>query len=243
MSKINFYIALFIFSNLFARQSNLDGAVNILFAQQIKLFSNQKVTPELENYIRAIAAELKMTKEFEIRTMNQAAIKAHGATNAFVIGSYLFVCPLFLETLSESEKRHLIGHELMHIEKSHSIKNVVGTSLLFYASYFGVYYLIKKNKRDDFEKLLSYSLIPVLPILAFLSSQAQRRAHEFEADRESALRLNEIDGGISLMNTFKYYDKKNYSSYFSRIAATHPSLDERIAQFNSLKNIEGQNAK
>ena len=103
------------------------------------------VVPETENYLRQLIKEMGMEDyNIEIRSMSNHIKRIAGRMNAFVVPSYvssksnlnlLFISEKWFSTLSEGEKRALIGHELTHIRRNHIPKRIIlsmVSRILFY---------------------------------------------------------------------------------------------------------------
>src|SRR5205814_1453669 len=102
-------IILSIFTTIFFLTSNQSLAF-FNFRQKyndnlIKSLAKEKAPAEIEKFIKDIAKEMGITKNFDVYTMNSNAINAHSGANAFVVGDHVYVSPFFMKSLSEHERR------------------------------------------------------------------------------------------------------------------------------------------
>jgi Zn-dependent protease with chaperone function len=205
----------------------------------VERFAKEKVSAQEEAYIRSIAKELNTRKDFSICRMNEDAAAQHGAVNACALGNVLLIGPHFFNELSEPQKRFLIGRELIHIEENHTL-----TNWLYYASIPCValgpcniladYIVPQANKKWSW--FIRGSLIASGLLGTYLLSAKVSRFNEFEADREAALRLNEINGGVSFYKTYaQYYSYYDGASLWKRLLIPYPTCKQRIAQLESLQ--------
>jgi Zn-dependent protease with chaperone function len=214
----------------------------------------EKMDPEFERYCQEIVKELGMDSSIEFRKMGSWASRTMGQNNAFVLPfmNYVFIGDFFKD-LTFKERRFLIGHELMHIDKRHGAKHV---SLILLASlivskidkYYTGYITNKvasvfsQETQEKYFKdtKLSKYIIPAIsrmPISLGISASnfALKRYQEREADRETARRLgpSAIMGGIALFKRFKalhaHLDSLSPAlKTILNLTSTHPSDDERI---------------
>lgn len=204
-----------------------------------KTCRSHKANPEIESFVRSIAQEMKIDKFFEVYAMDDDLVKELGSANVIVIGNIFFIGPRFEEALTLAEKRFLIGHELAHFENDHYVKNLAaGAGLL--VGYFGIVRIIQNSLTDKIEeplRSLTTGLVST-PFLAltYFGYKVVERYHEYQADKNAALKLGEADGGISLLTRHaEPLYKPNYTNLLTRLCANHPSSEQRVSFLQELK--------
>ncbi|HJZ23591.1 MAG TPA: M48 family metallopeptidase [Candidatus Babeliales bacterium] len=208
-------------------------------------FGVESLPDEKVSFIRGIAKELGVTQKFEIRKMNSHAMRTFGLYNALAyFDRYLFVSEHFFDKLDFHEQRFLIGHELMHIKQCCAYRHF---SLFCGLASFNLVFLIstiilgqQKNKKLA---LLSGTINLVGLMILQPLVRAHARMLEKEADLYSAKILGEVQGGISFLEKFSTLTKDHplqgqydYSSWFKRIFASHPSFPERQKYLKNIVN-------
>lgn len=246
MKKINclfFFLSTFYICNvkpnfLFNVWDRFNDELNSYWSRQ---YLKEKANPKIEEFVRSIAKELHITKDFDIGIMNNQTVYSLGGANAACAGNKLILLgPYFLDSLSETERRFLIGHELVHLKRNHFFKNLFFPFALFFSlipihslSKNKLFKITSEIKGDIFSLL--YWVISINGIL--LARQALSRYHEYEADRESALALKNIEGGILFFKNVKkiYSSHPSHSNENSKWLASHPSNEDRIKRLENLK--------
>ena len=212
------------------------------FAQK---YGTEKVSTEHKLFIQSIMDEMGITKPIDIRYMNYTGLQIFGLYNAMAyLDSYLFISKYFFTKLTPEEQRFLIGHELGHIKQKYALKNMsLLYSLLFLSglSSFGIYRMLKKkNIHKVIQITTAVCTFAICNRANLIAWTALRRSYEKDADRQSACRLNSSQAGVSFLNhldelntALSVKTKYDYSKWWNRITATHPSNEDRINLLNS----------
>jgi len=194
------------------------------------------LSEEIEVFVRKIQKQMDMEHvTIRLRSMSRDAMLSFGRENAAAVSipfaNTIIISEEWFNSLSDPEKKALIGHELAHIKYKHIYKGLA----VFGCSYF-IFSLLRL-------KLLSAPL-------ALLITRLHSRYCEAEADEISALECENIDGCIDLFKHFKSL-KDPYSRFaikrwtrklirtltypVRKLLATHPSLNTRIENLEALK--------
>jgi len=205
------------------------------------------VSEKTEEFVRGIQKELGMQNIcIPIRQMSKHAIRMLGKDNACAYFDVLILNEKWFKKLPEQEKRFLVGHELGHIKMKHCLKNYLsGVAVGLFT--VGSGYLLSKYYSEPYQQIKNQlnNFIVVIPFLANIPflirsvfSNTYSRSQEREADKIAAIELNNIEGGIALMERFK--KKHDPYSRFSlkRLFYNHPSPDERIEYLKQLATTQ-----
>lgn len=216
-----------------------------------------KLSAQKEAYIRSIIQELGMSKNIDIRKMNKRAVTTLGVDNAFVtaplIKEYLFVSEDFFDNLTESERRFLIGHELMHLyhKHNHLQKILIGACFVSLVPVLAgidkldqwMATMTTTERRDyhtisneeDIMKLRLCAPLCILTVWSLATKAASgciSQIFERQADISAARKLNTAQGGIDL---FKRSNAKNIGKIrVPSIFSSHPTPNERITALESV---------
>lgn len=186
---------------------------NELFQQWV---ATQEINHEASNAIQDFANQLKLSRDYPIKVtvVNAAEV------NAFAMpGGHIVVNAGLLEKLVKPESLvALLGHEATHINKRHSLHNILESmSTGFLLSFLtrsggGITQFVIGNANTLRE--LHYS-----------------RQLEAEADREGMMIMerNKVDpkGMIQLMQILQDVDRENGMPQISFLS-THPMTDDRL---------------
>ena len=207
-----------------------------------------EVSKETENFVRSLQKELGMQNErIRIKRMSHFAEKTmmgkrnacvHSFSNLMIIGEKWF------NTLSEPEKRALIGHELMHLKKHHQ-----GKQLILALSTTAIANLLTNEIAEKMSSQTSVSphrrlgnvlLVQMLLAIpnAILTSWYSRQC-EREADILAARQLKCSSGGVQLFKRLldEAVDPQSrfaFKRFLANLFASHPCCEERIKYLQEL---------
>ncbi|CDK30146.1 M48 family metallopeptidase [Candidatus Babela massiliensis] len=215
-------------------------------------FGQEKLDEKNEDFIKGMINRFKMNNfNINIFKMNNHSLQKFGQNNAFVSFSNAYFSKSFLDKLSQDQKEFLIAHELMHIKNQHTLKMIAVTSGCALTTGLLSYYISKyidknylktyKNKLPKkFQNLLSSNLVlsPGLLAMSAFTLTCYSRFNEKQADRDAALNLGDIKGGVKLLELFKSNHNKPSNRLFNYVNSwfgTHPSSNERIELLKKLK--------
>ncbi len=158
---------------------------------------------------------------------------------------YIFIAEEWFNTLPENQKIFLIGHEGIHLKHDHQhIKELLSVAWLS-----GLIALLCKYGNND-DKLRTYSIITAWSLVGEAILGAYSRHCEYDADKCSALALDNIDGGIDWCKDMIAYQEDWESelsqwtiSKWSRAfwktilfpLSTHPKTKNRLKALEALK--------
>ncbi|WP_169733424.1 M48 family metallopeptidase [Sulfurospirillum arcachonense] len=170
----------------------------------------------------------RINKQKEYKLFIRSSSKWIGANALALPNGYIIITDEMAEltNFNQDALTGIFAHEIAHIDKKHSLKNIVQTSLSSI-----VIFLFSGDITDGVATISS----------ALLYSKYSREFEE-EADNEAIKTLNKLHiSTIPLANTFKKIAKehnvsKDENSYFS----SHPSLFKRAKKLreNSLETIQ-----
>lgn len=218
------------------------------------------VSKENEQFIRALITELNMDDYcIEIRGMTYQAKLHVGYINAFVIPTlfskkkhaYLYISEVWFDTLSNEEKRALVGHELMHIYLNHRTKSfLLSISSAIVAGAMGnmlAKVIIEKNST-----VANNSAFPtIMSALEFTGSMLVQskysRMCEKEADIKATQVTHEKQGMLTLLHTMKTKTHDPKSKFIikrikdkmikpiAHLFSSHPKISQRVAYIKKLE--------
>ena len=205
-------------------------------------------SPEIETFVRNLQKELgmesyririkRMSFHAEKRVLGKRNAAVHSFSNLMTIGEKWF------KTLTEQEKRALIGHELMHLKQHHLRKQLIlNVSTTAFFIFLASKISQKANSKptpSDFTKLYS-----TLALMSIPKNWYSRRC-EREADILAAQQLKCAPGGVQLFKRFlnEAADPQSrfaFKRFFANLFASHPSCEERIKYLQELADEETKN--
>ena len=213
------------------------------FSPEQSQSSKYSVSPQTEQFIRQIQKELGLEKmRLYIFKLSDKEKRYIIRTNAYVNQDPIMVIDEeWFNELSDAEKRFLIGHELMHINKDHIFKKKFFIFSLGIPTSIAINLLIYKFQKDLNIKLKDSPQIASVAIYATLISLAPfslwyNRHLEREADLESATTLHCARGGELLfkrvleeINAIPHtWLHKKLLYFYEKFLGTHPTLKKRI---------------
>lgn len=219
--------------------------------------ASPEVTDEIKTILRSIHVE--DVDSIHIKRLSIIGRRIYGEKNAFVwtypgFPRFLYISEDWFKTLSPEEKRFIIGHEGMHLKLNHipaRLKayglSITGATL----SGCGFGYLLHTVIYPNHGKLPSiiggtYAGFVTLNIFqSFLLKMY--REQELEADRESALALQCIEGGCKFFDALQQNEdaieaelpQRPYLVNMRkqmRLNMTHPTNEARKNALIALKN-------
>jgi heat shock protein HtpX len=226
----------------------------------VEIINPNIADPEYQALLKLIH---DLSKKAGIKKMPQVGIYPSEEINAFATGptknrALIALSVGLLKRMNTDQIIGVVAHEISHIANGDMItltliQGVVNSFILFFARI--VAYLITQNAREEFKRIINYSLILVFEIIFRLFGTivvaAFSRHREFRADAGGA-KLVGSDKMISVLNALKYQsnithnkiDSPNLAAFkiygkngniFSFLFATHPSLDSRIDRLVNTK--------
>ncbi len=199
-----------------------------------------RASEENEQFIRNIQHEMGMDSwNIATRRLSNYAMRLVGRENTFVISTpglhYLFISQDWFDSLSQQERRFLIGHELSHLQKYHTLKRIGAGIVLSYTTGLLSDLLTSDSSPETKTMINRLTTVGTLIATAYLS-----RCQEKEADLNAARSLHAAAGGISLFDRFQRECVDPESRFALRriittinkipgtlFYATHPSLETR----------------
>ena len=257
---------------------SLSVSNKLLAQRQTFSLGNESVSPETEQCIRHIIKDMNMENyHIEIFSMNNYGKNLYGFMNAVVLPSFfrsksnfLYISQDWFNTLSQQEKRALIGHELIHIRNKHIPKKVmILIASCFFNSVLAVN-LIRCIEPDAFDiraditfrkKFFEMFAIELFMLFFYFSNGPRNwysRFCEKEADIQSAQLLDCAEGAAELWAQFicktnaeKSLFKKSLTKIpykkvrtiikFLFLDGTHPQPKKRVAYMKKLALESKQN--
>lgn len=227
-----------------------------LIGFQAKEYGTEKLSEENKAQVRTILRDFNPDLSVKLRKLNCAAEKEHGANSIFVCFNYLFFGSSFLKNMTPDKLRATLAHEIVHIEKNHTIKLFALKALLIIIpTLCAVVYEKPQARHYEVKELLGADLATNLGKSAALAGMVAacvfgvfryiQRQCEYEADEGFAKYLVDKKEGIALLesynrNTIALEDAgaptaliSAIKSYIDQLSDTHPTIDQRIAR---LKN-------
>ncbi len=220
-----------------------DGFLDFCFLEEL---GYTEVSPENEQFIRDIQKEIGLENQrIRIKRMSKLATRLFGRENAFAtLGNNLFISEDWFNTLSQEEKRFLVGHELAHLKKRHPLKMYginIGRLLLSIC----IAEALKKRLSSTglIPNMLREGLLVLNNLILLLDICYLSRKCEYEADDIAARELNNPDGGIVFFERLikevrdpesRFAIKRIFSRLYKKLFSTHPEFEERI---DHMRNI------
>jgi len=205
------------------------------------------LSPETEKCARECQKQMNMEDTaIRFRSMSTIALKLLGEKNAksrvFPFANTILIDEEWFKSLPEKEQKALIGHELAHIKNKYYYKS--------WGIFSGLNAILNAASSEMLPDSNEYYLKIISPALAYAATKMYDRSCEFEADKISALELNNIDGNVDLLKRLK--DSKDPHSRFilkralrqigkfvtypiRKLYASSPKLSRRIERLEELK--------
>lgn len=214
-------------------------------------FGSQRLAPEQEEKIKAIAKQMGIEQPIIIRKMNHKALIQFGYYNAIaafhlffnflplVDTPYLFVSEGFFEDLSDAEQQFLIGHELTHIKEQHVRFFNFILFLVVVVAYFLCLYVLRKYiqrkmggiRTARFQSMVtngaSLAVLLMCMLAINVTGATYKRHIEWVADCASLAQLQSHDGAIKLMDRWEKEYKVPASNPYWGLFADHPTCADR----------------
>ena len=163
-----------------------------------------------------------------------------------------------LKILDKDEVEAVLAHEISHIRHNDilisAIASVLASAITILAHI--LYGIISSQRRDNNEAadtlIMDVAFIIFSPILAALIQTAISRSREYEADKGAVLltrskdhminalkKIHDLNGLLPLhsatpSNSHMYIANPLHSKFLSKILSTHPSLENRIKNIESI---------
>lgn len=241
-------------------QTRLD-AYAIATAQDA--FGSQSLDAKQEEGIRSIIKEMGIEEPIIIRKMNHTALALFGYHNAFAYfplfftcipasnKPFLFISEGFFEDLSIQEQRFIIGHELIHIQKRHTLYLnlwiyclILGLCLIVFFSKESIKAFLAAMIPVQYQSYVFGIIITIMIgtcfVIPCVISCAYRRHIEIEADVDCLKRLGAYEGCLRFMDRCRTEFGLPYHNGDTWLFADHPSFLERSAYCKDLqKKLQG----
>lgn len=181
--------------------------------------------------------------------------------NAFATGrgpNHAAVCVTegLLKTLSWGEIRGVLAHELSHVRNrdilTGSVAATIATTISYAANMAMWGGLTGRRRNENGNPIIMLAFAILAPLAAGMIQMAISRSREFEADRSAARMLNDGEPLASALEKLHGYAQRIPSSVpppqashyivnplanrkvsFSKLFATHPQAEDRIAALRS----------
>ncbi|MGA9530305.1 MAG: M48 family metalloprotease [Candidatus Babeliales bacterium] len=204
-----------------------------------------------EDEIRSIAREMGISEHFIIRKMNHKELLLYGYHNAVIslpvlfgfipIGKTLCLCinEEFYKSLSDEEKRFLIGHEMVHIEKKDPVYKLCGLGALIFSNLLSNlavnFFMMKKIVPEEYciSPIIIGFVIGIFSVETFLFYS---RHIESRADILCLQKLQAYAGCLALLERWnKDYGLPDETPFWG-LLSSHPSNNIRRINCQTLKN-------
>ena len=225
-------ICLFIFKNYSHEKINSQTRISkigekIIDTLMINYMTHGQAPKEIQLYVSDIQRELGMENiRIRVLEMSGALIEKIGRENAVSsnIGNCIILSSSWFNSLTDAEKRMLIGHELIHIKNKHHLR-IIKTALLIWFTN-ELIYKIEPFKTIDQQynphiscsvdiSLGSWSythrehIIDILTPLWIAFFMHSMRKLEYEADKLAAQKLSCAQGGINLLKRLANLEQRD----------------------------------
>ncbi len=121
--------------------SLIENILDFWFLEEV---GTPEVSDENIEFILGIKRELDFTGNLHIRKMTPSTQYIHGKKNALSVGyylaNYIFISEEWFNKLTSDKKRALIGHEIMHLKRYHTLKRL---ALVHVIQCIKIYFLAK----------------------------------------------------------------------------------------------------
>jgi predicted Zn-dependent protease len=186
--------------------------------KQFGLYKNAQASYMVKSMGKKISAQASRPDiDYDFTVLDSKEVNAFAAPGGFV-----FVTRGLLEKIeNENQLAFVIGHEVGHIARKHSIKAIERT--------YGLSVLLSLFSRED-----SNSKNQIARIASSLALLKRSRKNEFEADWQGIHLADKAgynpNGAIGFFNVLKSMEGKGFEK-IERVASffsTHPPTSERI---------------
>jgi heat shock protein HtpX len=228
-------------------------ALSMYRAQQITAEQNPQVWARVNPMVQ------RLTQKMALPMPRLWVIPDH-SPNAFATGrnpehSSVAMTEGLLAMMDDRELEGVIAHELGHVKHRDILISSVAATLaaaLTQISYYGMYFA--GGRRDDDEDSSPYGgilMVIVAPIAAGLIQMAISRQREYAADAAAARFTGSPDGLISALRKLEHGAQRipmtanpatahmfifpPLLSGLSRLFSTHPAMEDRIANLESVR--------
>jgi predicted Zn-dependent protease len=234
-----FSLMIFLLAESVGCAESLFDSLALGLEKNIGLYNYQSVTME-KKVVQLPPAKAEHLNELFGRLVSHSARRKElhfrltvirdDSVNAFALpGGYVFVNTGLLSYVkNDSELAGVLGHEIAHIDRSHSMKSIYRSAGISMAL------VLLLNNDDDARRKQIFSEIAGISMR--LAQLGYSRSAEFEADRY----------GLAIMEE-SGYNKQDLLNFWRRfraqsaepgkaltILSTHPPTSERIRQIESL---------
>ncbi|HBE80557.1 MAG TPA: hypothetical protein DDW65_22650 [Firmicutes bacterium] len=222
---------------------SLFGSLTLGLEKNIGLYNYQSVTME-KRVVQLPPAKAEHLNELFERLVSHSArrnelhfrltVIRDDSVNAFALpGGYVFVNTGLLSYVkNDSELAGVLGHEIAHIDRSHSMKSIYRSAGISMA----LVLLLNNDNNDDARRKQIFSEIAGVSMR--LAQLGYSRNAEFEADRYG-LAIMEKSGYnkqdlLNFWRRFRAQSAEPEQGKAFTILSTHPPTSERIRQIESL---------
>ncbi len=207
--------------------------------KQYKIYNDKDV----QNYINTLGQKLAIHSERPNLNYEFYVVDSN-EVNAFAVpGGFIYVTTGIIKELeNEAQLAAVIGHEIGHIAKKHSVKFLQRAIIANY----GIDFLTnliggkRKNSKSEITKIISTIGINFL----FLKNS---RENEYEADEQGAYLISKAGYDPKAMIGVQEHLmklRKNKPGALEEFLSTHPISENRIAhveEYIEITNIKGDN--
>lgn len=202
-------------------------------------YGTEKVSKSTERAIRNIAQDRWSTQNFIIRKIDPQILKLDPNTPPFTVANCLFINENHFNSLSETERRSVITHELGHINSGHSNKRLLylgadlassGINIAITGVHIKQAFSAKSNlERFNLLKSQGFYTTVGLGIKHLLHKEMLKTSYkqEFEADRYAALHT----GNNELID---YLEANTSTENLNISTTTHPAAKSRIEYIKTI---------
>jgi heat shock protein HtpX len=227
----------------------------------LSMYRAQQITPEAnpQVYARVFPMVQDLTQKMGL-PMPRLWIIPDASPNAFATGrnpehSSVAMTEGLLALMNDRELAGVIAHELGHVKHRDILISSVAATIaaaLTNLAYYGMYF--SGGRRDDDERSSPYTgliMMIVAPIAAGLIQMAISRQREYAADAAAARYTGSPDGLIDALHKLERgiervpMDASPATAHMfifppmlggmSRLFSTHPSMEDRIANLESVR--------
>jgi len=214
-------------------------STKIQVEKQYKIYNDDVV----QNYINSLGQKIAIHSErpnlnYEFYVVDSKEI------NAFAVpGGFIYVTTGIIKELdNEAQLAAVIGHEIGHIAKKHSVKFLQRAIIANYGIEFltNLMGIKSKNRKSEITKIISTIGINFL----FLKNS---RENEYEADEQGAYLISKLGydpGAMIGVQEHLMKLRKSKPNALEEFLSTHPISENRIEhikEYIKITNIKGDN--